>query len=65
MRRVQEQVEARIVSSDAMPRLPTGPRTNRRGCFIILIMLAIVAAAIAYVGFHGKPVPEGKNIPVM
>ena len=48
-----------------MARLPSGPRTNRRGCFIILALLAIVLAAIAYAGFHGRPVPKGERIPVM
>ena len=48
-----------------MPRLPSGPRFNRRGCFVILVVLAILAAAIAYVGFHGKPQPPSDAIPVM
>ena len=52
-------------ASIAMPRLPSDPRTNRRGCFIILVVLAMVLAAIAYVGFTGKPEPQGDAIPVM
>ena len=48
-----------------MPEIPPSPRSNRRGCYLILIVVAVVLAAIAYAGFTGKPQPQGDAIPVM
>ena len=32
---------------------------------MILAALAIVLAAIAYIGFNAKPQPQGDSIPIM
>jgi len=31
-------------------------RSNRRGCFIILGILVLLIAALAFIGFHGDPI---------
>ena len=33
-------------------------RHNRRGCFLIALVLALLIAALAYIGFHGDPIDE-------
>jgi len=41
-------------------------RTNRRGCFIILGVLVLLIAALAFIGFHGEPLNTiESNLPVV
>jgi hypothetical protein len=48
-----------------MARFVPGPGTNRRGCFILLAVLAILVLAIGYVALKGKPEPPAPAVPVM
>ena len=36
-------------------------RHNRRGCFLIVLALALLIAALAYIGFHGDPIDDLKS----
>jgi hypothetical protein len=36
-------------------------RHNRRGCFLIAGILALLIAALAYIGFHGDPIDDLKS----
>jgi hypothetical protein len=31
-------------------------RNNRRGCFLIVAVLVLLIAALAYIGFNGDPI---------
>ena len=33
-------------------------RHNRRGCFVFAIVLALLIAALVYIGFHGDPIDD-------
>jgi hypothetical protein len=33
-------------------------RTNRRGCFIIAVIIVVALLALAYVGFSANPINE-------
>jgi hypothetical protein len=47
------------------PNSPTD-RANRRGCFIVVAVLLLVFAAIAFVGFNGDRIDDFKSsIPVL
>ena len=36
-------------------------RHNRRGCFVIALVLALLIGALAYIGFHGDPIDDLKS----
>jgi len=36
-------------------------RHNRIGCFLIVIVLALLIGALAYIGFHGDPIDDLKS----
>jgi hypothetical protein len=49
-----------------MPRPLTDPIRNRRGCFVILAVLALFAALYLFVGFSASPGNEAsETIPTM
>jgi hypothetical protein len=56
---------ATSVVAAAMARFVPGPGTNRRGCFILLAVFAILVLAIGYVALKGKPEPPAPAVPVM
>ena len=37
-------------------------RSNRLGCFIVVAVLVLLIAAMAYVGFSGDPIDDLKSV---